>query len=286
LKNIFFVLSILLSPLVFATPLADNIVIVKKHKYDNPLIAAKQLQAFQRVCTMIKEAGYKESGQAVYAPRNGEYLTIDEIIKLDDITVTEYFKGTDYARYEEGQTWHPSFRTTEQKKAPETTFDCRMLPKRIANVEIRTLNQNILISNLANNELGLVTISTMPKSVTGYKSKKIPSNLIAEKLSNSNSECLSNPALTSCYFKDIPVHQGTNREVVLQSKTPAKGLNPILDMTNNLPVPVLDVIEKDVYKAGDIAKIYENISVTVGKEISNNKFEVPEFAKNYKIINK
>jgi hypothetical protein len=286
LKNILFILSILCGPLVFATPLADNIVIVKKHRYNNSLLAAKQLQAFQRVCTMIKEAGYKESGQAVYAPRNGEYLTIDEIIRLDDITVTEYFRGTDYARYEEGQTWHPSFRTTEQKNAPETTFDCRMLPKRIANVEIRTLNQNILISNLANNELGLVTINSIPKSVTGYKSKKILSNLIAEKLSSSNLECLSNPALTSCFFKDIPVHQGTNREVVLQSKIPANGLNPMLDMTSNLPVPALDIIEKDVYKAGDMAKIYFNISVNVGKEISNNKFEIPEFAKNYKIVNK
>lgn len=60
----------------------------------------------------------------------------------------------------------------------------------------------------------------------------------------------------------------------------------MLDMTNNLPVPVLDIIEKDVYKTGDTAKIYLNISVSVGKEISNNKFEIPGFAETYKIINK
>lgn len=211
-KNIIFILSIILSPLVYATPLADNIVIVKKHKYNIPLLAAKQFQAFQRVCTIFKEAGYKQSGQAVYAPRDGEYLSIDEIMKLDDITVTEYFRGTDYARYEEGQTWHPSFRTAEQKNAPETTFDCRLLPKRIANVEIRTINKNIHISNLANNELGLVTVTVndTAKSIAGFRLKKIPPNVIAEKLPNTNLECLSNPAMIPCYYKDIPIHSGTN----------------------------------------------------------------------------
>ena len=264
----------------------DNIVVVKKHKYYDSVIAAKHFQAFQKVCTMAKEASYKQSGQAVYAPRDGEYLTIDEIRKLDDITVTEYFRGTDYARYEEGQTWHPSFRTAEQINAPETTFDCRLLSKRVAKIEIRTSSENILVDNLANNEQGLVAIISVPKSVRGYKQKNVPDNLVAEKLFNSNFECLSSPALIPCYFKDLPVHIGTNKEVVLQSKIPAKGLNPMWDASNNLPVPVLDVIEKNVYKAGDISKIYENISIQVGKEISNKKFEVPDFAKKYKFLRK
>ena len=264
----------------------DNIVVVKKYKYYDPVLAAKHFQAFQKVCTMVKEAGYKQSGQAVYTPRDGEYLTIDEIRKLDDITVTEYFRGTDYARYEEGQTWHPSFRTAEQINAPETTFDCRLLPKRVSKIEIRTSSENILVDNLANNEQGLVTINSVPKSVNGYKLKNVPTNLVAEKLFNSNFECLSSPALLPCYFKDLPIHIGTNREVVLQSKIPEKGLNPMWDASSNLPVPVLDVIEKGVYKSGDIVKIYENVSIHVGKEISNNKFEIPNFAKNYKLLRK
>jgi hypothetical protein len=264
----------------------DNIVVIKKYKYYDSDLASKHFQAFQKVCTMVKEAGYKQSGQAVYAPRDGEYLTIDEIRKLDDITVTEYFRGTDYARHEEGQTWHPSFLTTEQKNAPETTFDCRLLPKRVSKIEIHTTNENILVDNLANNEQGLVTINSVPKSIRGYKLKNVPANLVAEKLFNSNFECLSSPALLPCYFKDLPIHIGTNREVVLQSKIPEKGLNPMWDASSNLPVPVLDVIEKGVYKSGDIVKIYENISIHVGKEISNNKFEIPNFAKNYKLLRK
>lgn len=287
IKNIFLItLSNIVCFQALAIPLADNIIVIKKHKYNNVELATKHLQAFQKVCTMVKEAAYKESGQSIYAPREGEYLSISEISKLDNVIITEYFRGTDYARYEEGQTWHPSFRTTEQKNAPEKTFDCRLLPKRIANVEIRTLTNTIIVNNLANNEQGLVTVESVPTGVKGYKLKKLANNLNPEKITNSNFECLSNPALPPCYFKDIPVHLGTNREVVLKSKIPAKGLNPMLDMTSNLPVPVLDVIEKDVYKAGDIAKIHENISVIVGKEISNNKFEIPDFAKNYKVISK
>ena len=264
----------------------DNIVVIKKYKYYDSVLAAKHFKAFQKVCTMVKEAGYKQSGNAVYAPRDGEYLTIDEIRKLDDITVTEYFRGTDYARYEEGQTWHPSFRTAEQKNAPETTFDCRLLPKRVSKIEIRTSSENTLIDNLANNEQGLITINSVSKLVRGYKQKNIQDNLVAEKLFNSNFECLSSPALVPCYFKDLPIHIGTNKEVVLQSKIPAKGFNPMWDASSNLPVPVLDVIEKGVFKSGDIVKIYENISVHVGKEIANNKFEIPDFAKNYKLLRK
>jgi hypothetical protein len=270
------------------TASTDNIVVVKKHKYNNLMLAAKQFQAFQKVCTIFKEAGYKDMGLAMYASRNGEYLNLDEISKLDDITVTEYFRGTDYARYEEGQTWEPSFKTAEQKNAPETTFDCRMIPKRIAKAEIRTLNQHMLISNLANDENGLVNINVVnqPNLAQGYSKKKLPNNLTAEKIPNSNFECLSSPAILPCYFKDVPIHAGTNREVVLQSKVPAKGLSPMFDASSNMPVPILDVIEKDAYKTGDIVKIYEHVSVLVGKEIPNNKFEIPEFAKDYKVVKK
>jgi hypothetical protein len=270
------------------TASTDNIVVIKKHKYHNAALAAKQIQAYQKVCTIFKEAGYKDTGLAMYASREGEYLSLDEISKLDNITVTEYFRGTDYARYEEGQTWEPSFKTAEQKNAPETTFDCRMIPKRIAKTEIRTLNQHMLISNLGNDERGLVTINVIsqPNLTQSYSKKKLPNNLTAEKIPNSNFECLSNPAILSCYFKDVPIHASTNREVVLQSKVPAKGLNPMFDASSDLPVPILNMIEKDVYKAGDIVKIYEHVSVVVGKEVSNNKFEIPEFAKDYKVVKK
>jgi hypothetical protein len=272
----------------FAAPLADNIIVVKKHVYNDPQLAVQKTHAYQKQCTTIKEALYESTKHASAAPKNGDYLSLEEIAKLHNVTVTEYFRGSDYARYESGQTWDISFQNTEQNKLKDDEIYCRILPKQFTKGEIRTATQAITF-NKTDNEQGVVEVRQMRSGLLEMiKPPVLAKDLVVQKVNNKNTECLSKPELLDCYFKDMPVHSGTKKLVVLESKRPAKGLNKMIDAFSNMTIPNLGAGFGDgtVFKADDFYKIYEHISVSVGKEISNNKFEIPEFAKSYKIVNK
>ncbi len=280
----FLALGIYAQPVV-ASSEVDNIVVVKKHRYNNMQRSSMQIKAFQTLCNTHKIASYKQTRLPIYAPQAQDDLSMDDINRLDDITVTEYFSGTSYARYEEGQTWHPSFSTKEGEKVRDTEFYCRLVPKKIMNVEIRTPTHWIVISNLANNEQGQVTYEAVkPGWLDRIPPKRPAKNLIPEKVPNSNFECLSRPGLGSCYLKDAPIHAGSNREVVLKTAIPARGENPMSDAMHDLPVPALNAI--GAFKQGDMAKVFDHVSTVVAKEIPLIRFELPQFAQSYKVIRK
>jgi hypothetical protein len=288
-KSVFLCITLILQSFnSFAAPLADNIIIVKKHVYNDPQLTAQKTHAWQKQCTTMKEALYASTKQVSAATKNGDYLTLEEIEKLHNVTVTEYFKGNDYARYESGQTWDISFQNTEQNKLKDDEIYCRIVPKQFTKGEIRTATQAITFHK-TDNEQGIVEVRQLrPVLLEMIKSPVIAKDLVVQKVKNTNTECLSKPDLLDCYFKDIPVHAGTKKMVVLESKRPAKGLNKMIDAFGEMTIPNLGAGFGDgtAFKADDFYKIYENISVSVGKEISNNKFEIPEFAKSYKIVNK
>jgi hypothetical protein len=262
-----------------SAPQADNIVVVKKYRYNDPLRAALQIKAGQTICTDLKKAAYKETRNPIYAPQTQDNLSLDEIIQLQDITVTEYFSGTSYARYETGHSWEAAYSNIESDKVRDTEMYCRLVAKPTLKAEIRTPMLWLLVSNLANKEQGLAT----------YESGNIPpkkpiKNLLPQKVPNSNFDCVSRPELASCFLKDSPIHAGTNREVVMQTKVPAKGDNPAVDAFNDLPVPLLQ--SQGSFKFGDVAKVYEHVSTVVAKEIALKIFELPPFAKDYKVVRK
>jgi hypothetical protein len=266
----------------------NNIVVVKKHVYNDPKLTAQKTYAWQKQCTSAKEALYAATKQAAAAPKDGDYLSIDEITKLHNVTVTEYFRGNDYARYEVGQTWDVSFQNTEQNKLKDSEIYCRIIPKQFTKGEIRTAAQTITFHK-TDNEQGVVEVRQMrPGLLEMIKLPVLAKDLVVQKVKNANTECLSKPELSDCYFKDIPIHSGTKKVVVVESKRPAKGLNKSIDATADMTISNLGAGFGDgtVFKADDYYKVYENISVTVGKEISNSKFEIPDFAKDYKTVNK
>jgi hypothetical protein len=276
------------SPAETKLTLLDNIVLVKKHVYNDPELTAQKTHSFQKQCTKMKEALYETTKQASAAPKEGDYLSLDKIRQLHDVTVTEYFRGTDYARYEVGQTWDVSFQTNEQNKLKEEEIYCRIAPKQFTKGEIRTASEKITFHKTGNDP-GVVEVSQMrPELMAIIKPPYLAKDLVAQKIKNGKAECLSKPELLDCYFKDIPIHTGTKKLVVAESKLPAKGLNKGMDAILEMQIPnmLAGFGDGTIFKAGDYAKIYENISVTVGKEISNKQFELPDFAKDYKIIRK
>lgn len=266
----------------------DNIIVFKKHVYNDPQLSAQKTHAWQKQCTKAKEVLFLSTKQESAAPKNGDYLSLDAISKLHSVTVTEYFRGKDYARYESGQTWDVSFQNTEQNKLKDSEIYCRIVPKQFTKGEIRTATQTIVFRKTEGDQ-GVVEVrQTPPGLLDMIKTPVLAKDLVIQKVNNGSIECLSKPELTDCYLKDIPVHLGTKRVVVVESKRPAKGLNKSIDAIAEMTISNLGVGFGDgtVFKADDYYKVYENISVAVGKEIPNNKFEIPDFAKDYKIINK
>jgi hypothetical protein len=268
--------------------LPDNIVVVKKHVYNDPELTAQKTHSWQKQCAKLKEGLYETTKHPSAAPKEADYLSLDKIRQLHDVTVTEYFRGNDYARYEVGQTWHVSFQNTEQEKLKEAEIYCRIVPKQFTQGEIRTANERISFHKTGNDP-GVVEMSQVrPELMAIIKPPFLAKDLVAQKIRNGKAECLSKPELPDCYFKDIPIHPGTKKLVVAESKLPAKGLNKGMDAVLEMQIPNLlaGFGEGTIFKGSDYAKIYENISVTVGKEISNKQFELPDYAKDYKIIRK
>lgn len=270
------------------TVLPDNVVIVKKHVYNDPSNTAQKTQHLQKICTTFKEAGYATSKDPSYAPKEGDYLSIEEILKHHKVTVTEYFSGTNYARYEEGQTWNSSVEQEERERLRETEFYCRMVPQKFTKGEIRTKTQLISFGKYGDKE-GNVTIHNRSEEASSFsKPPKMLPNLLPQKIRNSNIECLSRPDIPDCYLKDMPVHIGSKKAVTVETKRPARGASKLMDAMDDMVLPNWGAIVGDgvIVKALDFLMIYENVSVSVGKEISNSKFEIPEFAKNYKMVKK
>ncbi len=268
--------------------LVDIIVVVKKHVYNDPERTAQKTHAFQKQCTTAKEALYATTKHLSAAPKEGDYLSLEQIRQLHHVTVTEYFRGTDYARYEEGQTWDVSFQNNAQNKQKDEEFYCRIIPKKFTKGEIRTASESINFHQTGNDP-GVVELRKMrPELLAMIKLPFMAKDLVMQKVKNSHVECLSKPDLPFCYLKEIPIHTGTKKVVVVESKHLAKGINKGADAIDEMVIGNLLAGFGDgtVFYAGDFAKIYENVSVAVGKEIPNKIFEIPDFAKGYQIIQK
>ena len=269
------------------TVLPDNIVIVKKQVYSDPVNTAQKTQAYQKICTTLKEGSYATTKLPPLAPKEGDYLSLDEISKFHNVTVTEYLSGSNYARYEEGQTWNFSIGKEEKERLGETEFYCRMVPQKFIMGEIRTKTQLITFGKYGDKE-GVVTVYSKPEGLSSFiKLPKMLPDLLPQKIRNSNIECLSRPDIPDCYLKDMPVHIGSKKQVVVETKRPARGTSKLMDAMGDMVLPIDGRLAGNVvFKALDFLMIYENVSVSVGKEIPNSKFEIPEFAKNYKMVKK
>jgi hypothetical protein len=263
---------------------SDNIILVRKHVFANPQRMAESVYAQQKQCLELKAIAYKESGLVHFAPLQEEkLLSIDEIVKLQNITVTEYFRGSNYAKHIKGNQLDTYLRQPNGEKRKQEEFDCRVLGAKINTIEIITNSKSISVNNLANNGQGEVIYtnrdSLKPKTNAGFKAKHFPKDLSAIKLPNSTTECLTKPGLIKCYLKSIPVHFGTDREVDIHNFVPEKGQNPFHDSFMSLPVSV-------GFTNGDIFKIFEFISVEIAKDVPNSAFEVPAWASAYKAVTK
>jgi hypothetical protein len=262
----------------------DNIVLVRKHVFANPQRMAESVYAQQKQCLELKAIGYKESGLAHFAPLPEEkLLSLDEIVKLQNITVTEYFRGSNYAKHIKGSQLDTYLRQPNGQKRKQEEFDCRVLGTKINTIEIITDSKSISINNLANNGQGEVIYynrnSLKPKTNSDFKARHFPKDLTATKVPNSTTECLTKPGLVKCYLKSIPVHSGTDREVDVHNFVPEKGQNPFHDSLMSLPVSV-------GFTGVDVFKIFELISVEIAKDVPNSVFEVPAWASAYKVITK
>lgn len=260
----------------------DTIVVVKKYGYANPQRAATVWQAAQKICREFKQAAAESSGNPIYAPVVGDNLNIEDIIKLDDITVTEYFSGSNYARYEEGQTWHPSYNNKEMDKRADTEYYCRMIPKNIKLVTIVTNKENIEISEKDGQGSVLVTKKDASDQVISNLNI-VPKDMLVYKIPNSSTECLTKQGLMACYFKDSPLHAATGREIILHDVIPESGQNPVWDSGNTTSIDNIVGRSNTGFVVNDIVKVYQFKSIQASKYSEIDKFKIPGFAKNYKI---
>lgn len=260
---------------------ATNVAVVKKQKLKYPSETAGVLMFDQALCVMGKTALYEVKG-VQYKPSPEEQLTREQIITLfDDMTVEEYFSGTNYARIESGKTI-TRFRGVDdakEKNDPEG-FLCKLTLVPYTLIEIKKLDQHITIN--ANESINSVEITEISEKFRAPKqsiSSFTPIKTIA--VNNSKYKCDLSPVdMEFCYLNGMQTHPGTGEPVIVQSILPEPGSKYDDKMRGGF-----DEAYKEyggTIRGSAQPKIMENISLIVGGAISNDKFEIPSFAKSFK----
>lgn len=264
--------------------LNPNIAVVKKLKYANEEKTVQYLMQVQDLCLQTKIGLYQQRG-ITYSPNPKEKLPAEDIIKLLDVKIEEYFKNNKYAIIESGK--NISFdHLINHNKIELDSFVCEFYAPAYFSIEIIHPDKRIISSwyediNAKNHE-GLNQINSIPALLQKYKSKKaaIPFSKIVN-VKNTNYKCGWDSIAQSCYFTDFPIHPGTDRYVIVETGVPTLSLfkKPV-DSNNNVAFNSFDML----YALDKLLTIQEHVSIVIGHNIADDKFEIPKVAKNFKTI--
>lgn len=264
----------------------DNIIVIRKEVYAYP-DGGLSLLGMQKTCTGLKQALFAQTGDAKYAPLPEDVSTLEDMRKLQDITITEYYSGNSYAKYINGFEFvQADWKMGDGKgDAPvnDSKYNCGFKTSLVKHVEISTPEKYILINTGSKDSESNVIYEKKSLTISKFKPplRKLVKDLQTYKLPNSNRECLSKPGMVRCIFKEIPIHLGTDLEVVVHDFIPKSGEDSLWDSMMAIPEIFFSEDPIGTYTAKHSTKARENISIEVGKAISVKVFEMPDFAKNY-----
>jgi hypothetical protein len=265
-------------------PVSDNVIVVKKIVYHEPELTAQKIHSWQKQCRKAKEALYEATKIAAVAPKPEDNTSIDEIRKFQNVTLTEYFSGNRYARYEIGQKWLFS-ESPSKAKSPED-FDCSLKVEKYITGEIRTPNQIMHFTKYGNDQGKINVANQSAGHFERIQMPAVPKNAETITLENTNHKCMQSIEIPKCFFKDMPIHVSSKRAVILQSTAPQKGVSKLYDAVSEMEMPnaLAGFGDGTVYRGSDfVASDHKFDSISIGKEIPENKFDLSMF-KDYKII--
>lgn len=260
---------------------SSNIAIVKKQKLKYPSETAGVLMWGQASCVEAKIALASTSG-IQYTPSPDEKLTREQIIALfDDVKIEEYFSGANYARIESGKKIsYQKFIDDTQDKSSFDKFNCKFPVEQYTIINIEKINKRIDIQTT--NDGGLVEVLDIAKELQKYRTKDTsfePAKTID--VNNSKYKCdLAEIDMQACYLNGMQVHPGSGKFIIVQVIRPEPG-SPKDDKLSPDQDRLYEQFQGTIRAAGQ-PKIEENISITVGEPVPDDKFEIPSFAKNFK----
>lgn len=245
----------------------DNIVVVRKVAYTFEDGGKHELGVQER-CRTYKATNLEMTGNSKYAPLPEDTSTLEDVRKLQNITITEYYSGSNYARHTTGYE-----RSRVQKLLSENgaavEFDCSIKSAAVNEIAIVTADNQIEFSQY-NNDQPHRRID--PIKAIGVKSlPKLAKDLIVYKIPNSKQECLISESLPvgHCLFKESPIHVGTTRKVNIHTIPFPESA------ADNEPLKFLSTDESNPYRMKHLAKTETFVSVEVGKSIPASVFKIP-----------
>ena len=261
---------------------ATNIAIVTKEALKYPDETAGVHMWGQNFCVTLKK-GFAEQNGIQYTPSPEETLTREQVIALfNEVKIEEYYKGTSYARIETGRKVDFSNFIDQNKqnidKSNFNIFNCKypLVPYTYIQIE----KQDKKIQVLTTKEGGTVDILNISKELQKYQTKETPFDYPETvNVGNTKYKCVLTPFMF-CYLHGMQVHPGTGKHVLVQILRPKPG-----GKADDPLSPEQDKLYSEfngTLRGSGAVKILENISITVGEPISDDKFEIPTFAKNFK----
>jgi hypothetical protein len=263
---------------------SDNVIVVKKIVHEDPELTAQKIHSYQKQCTKAKELLYETTKIASVAPKPEDYTSIDEIRKFQNVTETEYFSGNRYARYEIGQKW--LFSESQSKAKSPDDFDCSLKVEKYITGEIRTPNQIMHFTKYGNDQGKINVANQSAGHFERIQMPVVPKNAETITLEDTNHKCMQSIEIPKCFFKDMPIHVGSKRAVILQKTPPNKGVSKLYDDVSAMETQTALAAFGDgtMYRGSDfVALVHKFDSISIGKEIPENKFDLSMF-KDYKII--
>jgi hypothetical protein len=263
---------------------SKNITLVRKQKLMFPAETIGNIMFLQNECTSGKVGYIKEVEKRDYVPTADEVLTPAQIEAYFNITIEEYFQGTDYAHIESGQTimgrGDDTFVSMKNGAMP-SSWNCAFKPYEYTKIDIRRKDKSIGVSSAYDDYPGSVEVNHIRKEFQQTSTSWIPKGLLNTEyvVAGSNYKCRAHADPVGCYYSEMPVHQGTQKPVQLELRKPVAGskFEPKLEPERDkffAPYP-------GTMRGGKKPVIEEFVSMKVGEPISADKFEIPAFAKGY-----
>jgi hypothetical protein len=278
-------LMLFAATLFAATPASQssNVSVVRQQKFKYPSESIGVLMHAQHFCVSLKKAAYEQMGKQ-YTPPPSETLTARDITALFDIKVEEHFQGTDYARIDSGRRMDfKKFVDDTKSNADIEKLNCKIASTPFTIITIEKLDKHITIQTTKDG--GQVEINEIPKHLHQYRTVETPFEFVKVlDVNRSKYKCGLNENMQWCYLKDLQVHPGTGKRVVVQIIAPEPGSKH--DDPLNAERDAFYDPFKGTVRGAYLMMIEDNVSITVGEPIPADKFEIPDFAKNFKIIPK
>lgn len=262
---------------------SKNVNLVRKQKLMFPAETIGNIMFLQNECTSGKVGYIKDVEKRDYVPAADEVLTPAQIEVFFNITIEEYFQGTDYARIESGRTILGKGRNFVSMKNGETpsSWNCAFKPYEYTKTDIWRKDKRIGINSASDDYPGSVEVTYILPEHQKTSLSWIPKGLLNTEyaVAGSNYKCRAHANPVGCYYSEMPVHLGTQKPVQLELRKPVAG---------SISEPKLDP-ERDkrfepypgTMRGAGALKIEEFVSMKVGEPISVDKFEIPAFAKGY-----